>query len=190
MNTKAISFISVILTGVIFSSEIRALGSDGIPQKSDIESYALVKLSSGQHSRALMYPWRYNVSLLALNNENEPAASAASSRGWNWHKILGSGTIVTALATVASGFAGYDGPHCGLAAVSTGLAAATCVNGFWTYGNIFTAGDTRLAIHAASGMLSTAGFGAAMALADGAPHGGIGAVSGAVFMVTVGVVYF
>ncbi len=101
---------------------------------------------------------------------------------WAW-------PIISAVATVAPVLPDR-GPHCGLAALATGLAAATCVNGFWTYGNIFTAGDVRLGIHAMSGVLSTIGFGAATALADDTPHGGIGAASGALFMVTVSVVYF
>ncbi len=138
--------------------------------------------------------WRYNVSLLALadskEKEKETAVSDPPRRTRDWHKILGYGTIISAVATVATGFAGPEGPHCGLAALATGLAAATCVNGFWTYGNIFTAGDVRLGIHAMSGVLSTIGFGAATALADDTPHGGIGAASGALFMVTVSVVYF
>lgn len=136
--------------------------------------------------------WRCNISLLALadSKEKETAVSDAPSKTREWHKILGYGTIVSAVAAVATGFAGPEGPHCGLAALATGLAAATCVNGFWTYGNIFTAGDVRLGIHAMSGVLSTIGFGAATALADDTPHDGIGAASGALFMVTVGVVYF
>mgnify|MGYP000655915715 CR=1 FL=1 len=145
---------------------------------------------TGAFDDSLRSPWRYNFALLSLFEEKVPAASGEPSKGWNWHRALGMGTIITALATVASGFTGPEGPHCGLAAISTAMAGATCVNGFWTYGNVFAAGDTRLTIHAVSGILSTVGFGTATALADGAPHGQVGIASGALFLVTVGVVYF
>jgi hypothetical protein len=171
------------------AQEIRALG-ESIPEEGHAYAYCECNGSDPVPPDRSPLPWRYNISLPALNDAKEPLASAAPSEGWNWHKALGPGTIVTALGALASGYAGLDGPHCGLAALPTGLTAATCVNGFWSYGNIFSAGDTRLGIHAVSGILSTVCFGAATALAEGAPHGKIGSASGVLFMVTAGVVYF
>ncbi len=133
--------------------------------------------------------WLRNTALLALNEKNTPDTPAVS-KGWNWHKTLGLGTLITAASTVISGFTGHENAHCHLAALSTGLAAVTCVNGFYTYGNVFAYGDTGYTVHAVAGMLATLGFGASCALADGAPHGEIGAASGMLFLLTVGVLHF
>jgi hypothetical protein len=138
-------------------------------------------------------PWRYNVGLLALAETREiaPETHGPSSR-WNWHRFLGWSTIAAAVATVITGAASPGDAHCALAGVSTGLAAATCINGYYTYGDVlgFREGDPRYTAHAIMGTLATAGFAASLAMADGEGHALVGGISGAVFALTVGIAYF
>ena len=192
MKTQIISFVVLFIIGISFPSTAGAFQRDFPALSSIARIPSSAEVDGGNEDGDGWQLLQYNVSLLALTEGHEKATAVSDIHGnkLHWHKILGYGTIVAAIATVATGFTGPEGPHCGMAALSTGLAAATCVNGFWTYGNIFTTGDTRLNVHAMSGMLSTIGFGAATILADDAPHGEIGAASGMLFMVTLGVVYF
>ncbi len=192
MKAPIISFMLIFISGIVFPSPSGAFKRDFRAFSSSAPISNSFKTEGGNEEEERWRVLHYNVSLLALADgyEKETAVSDIHGNKLHWHKILGYGTMVTAIATVVTGFTGPEGPHCGMAALSTGLAAATCVNGFWTYGNIFTAGDTQVNVHAMSGMLSTIGFGAATILADDAPHGEIGAASGMLFMVTLAVVYF
>jgi hypothetical protein len=113
----------------------------------------------------------------------------------NWHKILGLSTVGMAIVTLGSGAAISHNGHCQLAGVTTGLAAATCITGYYKYGSIisFTDGDWKLNTHALVGTLATIGFITTLALAgeDGSKaHIATGAISGVAFAVTLGVLYF
>ncbi|MFH0975402.1 MAG: hypothetical protein V1874_06430 [Spirochaetota bacterium] len=140
--------------------------------------------------------WQYNISLLALSDANtssETRAVKAKSSGINLHRILGWSTILSAAATIITGAAGAgdDKIHCGLAGLSTVLAAVTCANGFYEYNDtIGFDGDKRYTAHAAAGMFATAGFAASLLLADGKSHAAAGSISGAAFLFTVGIIYF
>jgi hypothetical protein len=113
----------------------------------------------------------------------------------NWHKILGLSTVGMAIVTLGSGPLISHNGHCPLAGVTTGLAAATCVTGYYKYGSIisFTDGDWKLNTHALVGTLATIGFITTLALAGdngSEAHVTTGVISGVAFAVTLGVLYF
>ncbi len=124
-----------------------------------------------------------------VNAGNTNSSGAESTADINMHKILGWSTLASALATFAAiGLGGKD-LHCGLAYTSTALAVATCTTGYYSYSDVL-GNDTLYTTHALLGTLATAGFGAALAMADGGPHAVVGASSGVVFVFTIGMVYF
>jgi hypothetical protein len=113
----------------------------------------------------------------------------------DWHKILGWSTVGMAAVTLGSGAVISHNGHCQLAGVTTGLAAATCITGYYKYGSLisFTDGDWKFNTHAIIGTLATIGFITTIALAgeDGREaHVAVGATSGVVFALTIGVIYF
>ena len=107
----------------------------------------------------------------------------------NMHKTLGWATLGTAAATFAAIGLGQKGLHCGLAYTSTVLGAATCATGYYSYSDVL-GNDGIYTAHAVLGTLATAGFGAALAFADGGQHAAVGGASGVVFVITVGILYF
>lgn len=135
---------------------------------------------------------QHNFSLLGLSEQNEKTSATGGKTGhWNWHKIFGWSAIASAATTVVTGFAVPTKIHCGLAGLSTGLAALTCINGYYNYHDIIGFhGDIRYTTHAIMGTFATIGFAASLALADGFSHAVIGGSSGIMFMITVGIVYF
>jgi hypothetical protein len=138
--------------------------------------------------------------LLADASNNTTADTADikekdSSLSINWHKILGWGTLGMAVVTIGSGAFIPEEGHCALAGITTGLAAATCITGYYKYGGLISLsdGDWKINTHAIMGTIATAGFITAVALAgeDGRKiHVAAGAVSGAAFAITLGVLYF
>lgn len=138
--------------------------------------------------------WQYNVSLLALSSadtSSETKAIKTKSSKINLHRLLGWSTILAAAATLISGAAGGEDIHCGLAGLSTVLAAITCADGLYEYHDMIGFdGDTRYTAHAAAGMLATVGFAASLFLADSKSHAVTGSISGASFLFTIGIVYF
>ena len=138
--------------------------------------------------------WANNISLLALSDSNSISENKpAKSKSFNitLHKILGWSTILAAAATLISGAAGGEDIHCGLAGVATGLAALTCIDGFYEYhSNVGFNGDLQYTMHAFSGVLATAGFATSLILADKKSHTIAGSSSGAVFLLTIAIVYF
>jgi hypothetical protein len=138
--------------------------------------------------------WQYNVSLLALSDADTSSGTRAiktKSSKINLHRLLGWSTIIAAAATLISGAAGSKDVHCGLAGLSTALAAVTCADGFYEYHDLIGLdSDTRYTAHAAAGMLATAGFAASLFFADGKSHTVTGGISGAAFLFTIGIVYF
>jgi hypothetical protein len=138
--------------------------------------------------------WRDNISLLALSDTDSPSENKSiltKSFNISLHKILGWSTILAAAGTIISGIAGGDDLHCGLAGVATGLAALTCADGFYEYhGIVGLNGDLHYTMHAFSGVLATAGFATSLILADKKSHAIAGGTSGAVFLLTIAIVYF
>ena len=123
-----------------------------------------------------------------LNNDTGNIKTDSISDA-SMHKMLGYATLGSAAATFAALGLGSKGLHCGLAYTSTVLAAATCATGYYSYSDVL-GNDTKYTAHAVLGTLATAGFGAALALADGGQHAAVGSASGVAFVITVGILYF
>ena len=140
--------------------------------------------------------WRNNVRLLALSDNAEaPAEEPVQTGSWNWHKIFGWSTVVSALATVITGFFTPNFVHWGLAGLTSALGLVTCINGYYTYHSVlgFSDGSPQYTMHAIMGTIATAGFIATLALADDegeGSHAAVGSVSGAIFTITIGIAYF
>jgi len=137
--------------------------------------------------------------LFADASENVIVAKTSSkeSRTFDidWHKILGWSTVGMAAVTLGSGAVISHNGHCQLAGVTTGLAAATCITGYYKYGSLisFTNGDWKFNTHAIIGTLATIGFMTTIALAGengNEAHVAVGATSGVIFALTLGVIYF
>jgi hypothetical protein len=135
-------------------------------------------------------------------SENKDASSNTSntspgnsSFNFNWHKILGWTTAGMAVITIASGAAVPKKGHCAIAGVTSGLATATCITGYYKYGGLIslTNGDWKINTHAILGTIATTGFITATALAgkDGRKiHVITGAASGAAFGISLAILYF
>jgi hypothetical protein len=128
--------------------------------------------------------------IVAGNSSKESRTS-----DFDWHKILGWSTVGMAAVTLGSGAVISHNGHCQLAGITTGLAAATCITGYYKYGSLisFKDGDWKFNTHAIIGTLATIGFITTIALAgeDGSKaHIAVGATSGVAFAMTLGVIYF
>lgn len=113
----------------------------------------------------------------------------------NWHKFLGWSTAGMTIVTLASGHIIPHNGHCQLAGITTELAVAACITGYYKYGSIisFSNGDWKYNIHAIAGTAATIGFIATLALAGengSETHMHIGAASGVAFSLTIGILYF
>ncbi len=136
--------------------------------------------------------------LYAQASDNIKASGTEESSGGsdiNWHRVLGWSTLGMAVVTIGSGAVISHNGHCELAGITTGLATATCITGYYNYGGIIsiTDGDWRYNTHAIMGTLATIGFIATVALAgeDGSgAHVATGVASGTAFAITLGVLYF
>ena len=134
-------------------------------------------------------------------NNTDGVTEASGIYGINVHKLLGWSTLAMTAITFGSREAVSNNVHCQLARVSTGLAAATCIVGYYKYGGLlsFSDGYWKINTHAVMGTLATVGFITAITLAgDGGSEGGddneehvaVGVVSGVAFAVTLGVIHF
>lgn len=129
-----------------------------------------------------------------INNDKDDSGKTVSEDSTddpeiNWHKVFGWSTVISGAATLTAIGMGNGGAHCGLAYLSSSLAAATCVTGYYSYSDVL-GNDAQYTVHATLGTLATIGFATALALADGGAHAATGAASGVVFIITIGTVYF
>lgn len=108
------------------------------------------------------------------------------------HKILGWGSLGMMAASIVTGFVIPETGHCALSEVATGLAVATCVDGFYEYGGLinFRNGDWRINSHVVLGTFATAGFISTLALGEDKSHVLPGVVSSVTFSVATVVLYF
>jgi hypothetical protein len=112
-----------------------------------------------------------------------------------WHNMLGWGTLGMTVITMASGAAFPHKGHCGLSGVTTGLATATCITGFFLpkEASNLPHGKLKSHIHALLGTLATIGLISTLAIVDengNKSHVAVGAASGAALAVSLGVFYF
>jgi len=125
---------------------------------------------------------------ILLNRDNF-SSNTGNEVATNWHKILGWSTIAAAIVSMGSGMFIPGDVHCGLSYFATGLGAATCINGYYNYGDML--GQNRqYTAHGVMGTISVIGFAAALGLADGEGHKIAGGISAVTFAATVGLLYF
>lgn len=185
---SGIKSVSVIITIVIFLSSTLTYAED-LKTTTDYSTTASF----------VVEPYYLGMNTLyAQASDNIQATGTTESSGGsdiNWHKVLGWSTLGMAVVTIGSGAVISHNGHCELAGVTTGLAAATCITGYYNYGGIIsiTDGDWKYNTHAIMGTLATIGFIATVALAgeDGSgAHVATGVASGTAFAITIGVLYF
>lgn len=126
-------------------------------------------------------------------DRGERKGSGSSPHLGSLHKYLGYATVLAAVGTLVSGaVAPENSVHPALAYMATGLGGATCTTGVLEYRDRLDIheGLSTYNAHAALGFLSTIGFVAALAMADGEGHKVAGGIAGATFVLTVGVLYF
>ena len=107
------------------------------------------------------------------------------------HKYIGYGTLLMAAGSIITGATiPENSVHPGLSYAAMSLGVTACATGAIEYWNGPELEETNSKIHALVGIVSTVGFIAALALADGGSHKTIGGVSGGTFIITPIVLYF
>jgi hypothetical protein len=112
-----------------------------------------------------------------------------------WHALLGWSTLGMTVITLGSGAVIPHKGHCALSGVTTGCATAACITGFLRPRDASSLhyGKLKNHLHALMGTLATIGLITTLAIVDengNKSHIAVGAASGAVLAVSLGVFYF
>jgi hypothetical protein len=129
---------------------------------------------------------------LDLNVFTQTEENKTTKSSITLHKILGWSSLGMMAASIVSGFIIPEEGHCLISEIATGLAVATCINGFYEYGGLinFQNGDWRINTHAILSTLATAGFITTLTLGEGKSHVPPGVISSAAFSIATVVLYF
>ncbi len=185
---KTVSKIIIIMVSVIFLFVFSPLNLSA----SELNNSSIVMSDNDFLNYNTGYMYIAAVDNADVINTAGTSSDSDNASQINWHKVLGWSTLGMMAVTISTGFFIPESGHCTLAGVTTGLAAATCVDGIYEYGGLIslTEGDWKYNTHAILGVLATAGFVTTLALADGGAHVATGIASGAAFTISLGVIYF